>query len=107
MTTRNRLAEAPMARRGPEEICNDENSRRLADPEGRRDVHWYVHEGRVCIGWVRQLGTGNPQQPGHIMERDRSGFTAHDWRQLNLYLESAGSSVRYRDDGTRMEVVDG
>ena len=103
----NPLRQAAVPRRTQQEICDDENSRRLADPEGRRDVHWYVHDGQAKIGWARQLGTGVTPPPAHIMERDRSTFTAHDWRQLNLYLESAGSSVRYRDDGTRMEVVDG
>lgn len=39
----------------------------------------------------------------HIMDRDRSSFGPADWRELNEHLEKMGSSVRYRDDGTRIE----
>jgi hypothetical protein len=107
MTTRNRLAETTVApKRSPQQICNDANERMLADPEGRRDVHWYVFEGRATIGWLRQLGTVG-HSSGHIMERDRSQFTAADWWHLSDYLEKQGSRVRYQSDGTRYEIEAG
>jgi hypothetical protein len=47
MTT-NRLAEAPRAKRTQQEIVDDWNARRI-----RQDVHWYIHDGQIKIGWVR------------------------------------------------------
>jgi hypothetical protein len=44
-----------------------------------------------------------PAPPKHIMERDRSKFTANDWRELNAYLEGQGSRVRYSEAGERLE----
>jgi hypothetical protein len=38
----------------------------------------------------------------HIMDRDRDTFTASDWAELNEYLESQGSVVRYASDGTKL-----
>jgi hypothetical protein len=38
----------------------------------------------------------------HIMDRDRDTFTASDWAELNEYLESQGSVVRYSSDGTKL-----
>jgi hypothetical protein len=43
-----------------------------------------------------------PPPPKHIMERDRRGFTANDWAELNAYLESMGSPVRYAADGRKI-----
>lgn len=44
----NRLAETLRPKRSPEEVCADWNARRE-----RLDVHWYVHQGQIKIGWVR------------------------------------------------------
>ena len=40
-------------------------------------------------------------QPKHIMDRDRSTFTAADWSELNAHLERMGSTVRYGPNGER------
>lgn len=43
-----------------------------------------------------------PPPKRHIMDRDRSEFTATDWAELNEWLESQGSVVRYSSDGRRL-----
>lgn len=45
-----------------------------------------------------------PRPPKHIMDRDRSTFTPDDWAELSGYLASQGSTVRYREDGTKYTV---
>lgn len=45
-----------------------------------------------------------PPTVKHIMERDRSNFTAADWAELNEHLEKQGSKVRYQPDGTRYTI---
>lgn len=89
-------ATAAKPKRSQQEICADWNARRERD-----DVHWYIHEGQIKIGWERQLGIDCPQ-PSHIMERDRKTFGIEDWAELNAYLEAMGSTVRYRADGERV-----
>jgi hypothetical protein len=53
------------------------------------------------INEIARLPEGPPPIK-HVMERDRSKFTAEDWRELNRYLAAQGSKVRYSDDGERM-----
>lgn len=43
-----------------------------------------------------------PPPRKHVMDRDRSSFTAADWAELNEYLERQGSPVRYSSDGKRL-----
>lgn len=38
----------------------------------------------------------------HIMDRDRSTFTASDWAELNEHLEKQGSPVRYSSTGAKV-----
>jgi hypothetical protein len=40
----------------------------------------------------------------HIADRDRRHFTAEDWAELNVWLESQRAAARYRSDGTRYAV---
>jgi hypothetical protein len=44
----NLLLSVPNRKRTQQEICDDWNARRE-----RMDVHWYVHDGQIKIGWVR------------------------------------------------------
>lgn len=93
------VAAEPRHERSAQEVCDAANARRLSDPKGRRDVHWYAHGDEWKIGWHPNYVA--PPRPAHIIERDRRGFTADDWNELNIYLASRGSPVRYRSDGSR------
>jgi hypothetical protein len=44
---------------------------------------------------------GPPFKP-HIADRDRSKFKPEDWAELNQWLESQGSNVRYGSDGKKL-----
>lgn len=63
-----------------------------------------VAENRIRrhrIDEIARLPAGPPPVK-HIMDRDRSTFTASDWAELSRYLEGKGSPVRYGSDGTRI-----
>lgn len=68
-----------------------------------------------ALSYGRHLTAALPAPPApegpppkkHVMDRDRSTFTADDWDELNKYLEWGGSPYRYRADGTRYEVDGG
>lgn len=46
-----------------------------------------------------------PPPKRHVMDRDRSNFGPDDWAELNQWLESQGSRVRYDADGNKREAV--
>lgn len=45
-----------------------------------------------------------PRPKKHIADRDRRYFSADDWAELNVWLESQGATARYRTDGSRYTV---
>lgn len=55
---------------------------------------------RQSSEYRRNLPAGPPIHK-HVMDRDRSQFTASDWQELNEHLERMGSAVRYRPDGSK------
>lgn len=67
-----------------------EISRLVAEHRSRR--HSVNEAARLIEG---------PPPVKHIMDRDRSAFTAADWAELNRYLEGKGSAVRYGPTGER------
>lgn len=62
----------------------------------------WQHRKRFEREWSQDQIEG-PRPKPHIADRDRRTFTASDWAELNEYLESMGSPVRYRADGTKFE----
>jgi hypothetical protein len=64
-----------------------------------------VAERRKHERWIREHE--QPALPGppikrHIADRDRRNFTADDWAELNAWLESQGSTVRYGPEGKKL-----
>jgi hypothetical protein len=43
-----------------------------------------------------------PSYKTHIADRNRRDFKAKDWAELNQYLESMGSKVRYTPEGKKV-----
>lgn len=70
-----------------------------------------VADRRKRAGEIARLRAENdesyclPRAQKHIADRDRRTFGPSDWAELNDYLETQGSIVRYRDDGTRYELA--
>lgn len=64
-----------------------------------------AHQRRISE-WSQPKLEGPPPKR-HIADRDRSKFTADDWAELNIWLESQGAKARYRIDGTKYLVSSG
>ena len=64
-----------------------------------------VFNDEIKIGWNYAPGLGPKVVSRDVMERDRSTFRAKDWDDLNIYLESRRSRVRYHANGTRYELA--
>lgn len=93
----------PREHHSQQEICDFENSRMLADPKGRRDVHWYVHNGEIKIGWNYEPGNGPKPPSPDVMDRKGQPMSWADTEKLNARLAHLGAWARYRPDGSRYD----
>lgn len=110
MTT-NRLAKSAeqTPKRTAQEWCdigNDRLAGRIPYSDGRFEVrehlHWYVENGQPKLGAKLNYRPRNSDRHKHVMDRDRSNFGIEDWAELNEYLESQGSKVRYSPEGKKL-----
>lgn len=97
-------------RRTAQEWCDLGNQRLRGEipyADGRYEVrehlHWYIENGQPKLG-AKLNYRSPPDKRKHVAERDRSNFCTSDWAELNQYLESMGSQVRYGPDGEKSEL---
>lgn len=69
------------------------------------EISKLVGERRKHERFIReheQKALPGPPAKRHVADRDRSNFEPSDWAELNEWLESQGSVVRYSSDGKKL-----